>query len=330
MAFPANPLDGDVYFTSDTFFKYSDALKAWKKVEHNTIIKWNAEQVYDHGDEITERAGHLYVSIEANVNKDPAIAANSQYWFRVTPRVFVQDEDPSTSAGGGWAVFSDDIWINRSSSPYTNSENLAELMYLRTENQWVNVSGAIRVVAQSDSWDTRGKTTELVLLEKHIDDTALESGSVVLAFVDRANYWKEALLWNHPWGFLNSGNSDDFVGITSASWNTIFSTSIACKKGRRYRVDATLRFKVATSASEYKFESWIQADGSDLSRASWLHTLVGSDIADNEEVSTHKPQGYYNSTAAGNVTFRVVAKNHETTGGQAGKCVIRVEDVGPW
>jgi len=207
------------------------------KVTFGAVIpEWNPTNNYRTPGMVVLRSGFQYKNINptGNLNKDPAVATNKTFWKRITTRIFPEDDDPTTAGGGNWDVINGDLWVDVHSIPANALSINANETYFRYGNLWQPISST-RVIAKNDGWNVRGKVTELIVEEKHIDGTSQEKGAVSLGFIARDNNWHRIKIWDMPWGYhtayrTGTNWSVDFYGGIPVTQSSTF------KKGRSYMV----------------------------------------------------------------------------------------------
>jgi hypothetical protein len=167
---------------------------------------WDAVRTYDIADELVRFENREYrsVSIVDNLNKTPGVAANKTFWHRLSPKIFDQEDDPTSTDGGEWEVIEGDRWITYTAIPSgVFSRDTAPLARIRQGTNWMLVNSGVNVVADADNWGTTDKATSLVILEKHITHPEMPGSAIDFGFKNRAGSWKRAKLWQLPWGQIH-------------------------------------------------------------------------------------------------------------------------------
>ncbi len=224
-------------------------------------------------------------------------------------KIFAQEDDPTSVAGGSNFINEGDIWIDTNAPPYGGpSTTSANIRYLRQNDKWLSLQGNTRVVRDADGWNQGGRGTELVILDKKIDHSDYPTGTAVIAFIDGGNAWAQAKLWNHSWGHVRhheGGNA--WSGILTG--NHIFINNLVpMVNGRVYHVtygstiyngtsaeqDVDLDLQISDASASARVASAMKGLGSQIFVGSWFHHFTGTTGNQSVKIGTSgSPHGGY-------------------------------------
>jgi hypothetical protein len=194
-------------------------------VDKNTL--WNTTKDYTIFGELVFFEGKIYSNrvTSSNAGRNPTLGVNKIYWTRLTPKVFEQENDPTSALGGEQTVINGDRWINYAAIPSSAySPDTAPLARVREGTNWTLVNSGTVVLADADSWGTVDKATTMVMVEKHITHPEMPDYAIDFGFKNRAGSWKRAKLWQMPWGQVHKYSwTGSFYAWNNHNWHTVFN-----------------------------------------------------------------------------------------------------------
>ena len=288
------------------------------------VAEWAAGEDYDQLDIAVHRGSAIYKCIETkpfNINFDPLLAVNKKYWLRLTPKVFHEDNDPTTAAGGEWYTMNDDLWIKTNAIPAGGLVPVnAQIRFLRLDNKWLNMQGNTRVLAESTGWNEHDMGTEMLIIEKHIDVPDRVKEAIDLSFVGRGNTWHRAKLWPHPWGFIAWHQTGDVYGPGVYVDNSLAPVQCRFEKDRRYK--ATIHVNIDNESATQYVPLWFMKNNVNIGRENKLYMRTHTDA-----VYTHTIIfNHTTATATQTMDAHINSVSHSFS---IGMCTLTVEDIGP-
>jgi len=294
------------------------------------IPDWDVTKRYVFINEVVTKDKVLYrcIYIVNNLAKDPALLANSGYWKAITSSgytIFAQPEPPTTT--GTVIVNEGDVWIDTNAPPSGDKAGTTYITYFRHNDEWRSNQGNVRVVRDADGWATLGRGTELVLLDKKIDNTGYSSGSAAIAFVDSGNSWVQAKLWNHPWGYITNVYHAGNVAVNTSAWTPLAEVVPTFQQGRKYKIDWGCTWKLRGSDSANLGSATLQINHGNVmwSAAYWEGVALSVNSLTGSSGGTYI---HGHTSAAGAVRFTVVGQDRHNDA-EAGSRFIVVTDIGP-